>query len=219
MSLKINFCPKAERLIEYADQKKNIIWDWNGTLLNDVDYVLEIINPLLQQHGLKTQTVASYRQIFGFPVRDYYVKMGFDLEANCFKKLSDVFHENYYARVSKCEIYPSSKAYLDHFLQTGRTQSVLSASDQEALHHVLKHYNLDSYFKYIFGIADRLAASKVQRGRELIEQSGFNHSDTILIGDTDHDLEVGRELGIDVILVSHGHQSEERLKAIHPYVV
>lgn len=212
-------CTTTNQILELTANKKNIIWDWNGTLLNDVEYVLEVINPLLDQHGLKRQTVDSYKEVFGFPVRDYYLKMGFDLEKNCFSKLSDYFHERYYGNFTKCEIFPSAKNCLQKFSENGKTQAVLSASDQKALENVLQHYKLEHYFKHVFGISDRLAASKIQRGLELIEHSGFYADETVMIGDTDHDLEVGNSMGIDVILVSHGHQSHRRLSAVHHAVV
>lgn len=217
--MKSNLCTTSEQIVDLVGSKKNVIWDWNGTLLNDVEYVLDVINPLLDRHGLKRQSVDTYKEVFGFPVRDYYIKMGFDLEKNCFSKLSDDFHEAYYANFGRCEIFSSARRCLDEFSKMGKSQAVLSASDQKALDQVLQHYQLTSYFHHVYGISDRLAASKVQRGKELIEKSGFYADQTILIGDTDHDLEVGQEMGVQVILVSHGHQSINRLKAIHDLVV
>ncbi|RZJ27785.1 MAG: HAD family hydrolase, partial [Flavobacterium sp.] len=98
-------------------------------------------------------------------------------------------------------------------------QSVLSATDQSNLDGMINHFNLNEYFKFVFGIDNKLAGSKVYRGHMLIKESGIHESKTIMIGDTLHDLEVGKELGIDVILISHGHQSLNRLKLHHTLVV
>ncbi len=64
-----------------------------------------------------------------------------------------------------------------------------------------------------------MAGSKVARGRELIARVNEPLEQTVLIGDTDHDLEVGKALGIDVILVDHGHQDILRLQKVHSKVL
>lgn len=207
------------QLLDYAGPKKNVIWDWNGTLLNDVDYVVDVINPMLVRHGLQKQTRATYRDVFGFPVKDYYSKMGFDLEKNCFIKMSDDFHEGYYSNFFNCELYDSSKQALAEFQKQHKSQSILSASDQQALFQVVDHYKIKNYFVHVYGIENKLAASKLNRGLELMNHSGYYSSETLLIGDTDHDLEVGRKMGVDVVLLSHGHQSKERLLKIHDKVI
>jgi phosphoglycolate phosphatase len=211
--------PQLKRLLAIAERKENIIWDWNGTLLNDVDYVVGVINPLLEKHGLKKQTQESYKSIFGFPVQEYYIKMGFDLEKNCFSKLSDDFHDSYYSNFFSCDLYDVSQAALVQFKTAGKSQSILSASDQQSLYHVIDHYRLKPFFDHVFGIENKLAISKLKRGQELMDQSGYFADQTLLIGDTDHDLEVGRNLGLEVVLVSHGHQSKDRLLKIHDQVI
>ena len=80
-------------------------------------------------------------------------------------------------------------------------------------------FALEPYFDFVYGIEDKLAASKLHRGHDLIRASGVAPGKTILIGDTDHDLEVAQALGISVVLVTHGHQSTERLRRIHQNVV
>lgn len=208
-----------EKLLDYAGTKKNVIWDWNGTLLNDVEYVVDVINPMLEKHGLQKQTHESYKNVFGFPVKDYYKKMGFDLEKNCFIKMSDDFNESYYSNFFSCDLFDSSKNALVEFQRLQKSQSILSASDQQALFQVVDHYKIRNYFDHVFGIENKLAASKLHRGLELMKHSGYYGADTLLIGDTDHDLEVGHKMGVDVVLLSHGHQSKERLLKIHDKVI
>ncbi len=100
-----------------------------------------------------------------------------------------------------------------------RKQSILSAAAQWHLDDWVKKFDIHHYFDHIFGIGDHNASSKLDRGKELIELADVCPSQTILVGDTDHDLDVGNELGIDVLLVANGRQSYERLSAIHPNVI
>jgi phosphoglycolate phosphatase len=78
----------------------------------------------------------------------------------------------------------------------------------------LKYYGLINYFTIISGLNDRYANGKIENGLKLIKESLISPSETILIGDTLHDFEVAKEMGIDCIFISSGHQSMKRLKAI-----
>ena len=66
---------------------KHIIWDWNGTLLNDVDYSKNIINNILSDNDLPKLSLQKYREIFTFPVQDYYVAAGLDFSKTSFEIL------------------------------------------------------------------------------------------------------------------------------------
>ena len=78
---------------------------------------------------------------------------------------------------------------------------------------------MDHHFDHIFGIDNHYAGSKLERGRELIEKSRISPSQTLLIGDTDHDLQVANELGIDALLIADGYQSFNKLSQLHHNVL
>lgn len=84
---------------------------------------------------------------------------------------------------------------------------------------MISHFRLDGIFQFIYGIDNKFAGSKIERGHDLIKQSGIAAKETLIIGDTLHDLEVARDLGIDAILISHGHQCPTRLRPHHEMVI
>jgi phosphoglycolate phosphatase len=206
-------------LHSHLEEKNHVIWDWNGTLLSDIDLAVTAVNRLLQEENLKTTDLDSYKKIFGFPVIDYYKRLGFDTSPAKFHELCERFNDYFHEGLAACSLWPGVRETLAHIHQSGKMQSILSASEQQLLNQSIKLFQIEEFFHNVFGIADKKAGSKVDRGRELMNKSGVAKSDTILIGDTDHDLEVGHALGIDVILVDHGHQCETRLKAIHSKVL
>ena len=58
--------------------KKIVFWDWNGTLLDDVEFTRGCLNWLLEQHGYPQRyDLAAYREVFGFPIEAYYQRAGF----------------------------------------------------------------------------------------------------------------------------------------------
>jgi phosphoglycolate phosphatase len=200
-------------LLEATSHKKHIIWDWNGTILNDVDYVVTIMNEILLECEMNTISKERYKQIFDFPVRLYYDALGFDYKKWPFEQLCHDFVKRYMKDIQKCTPFKHVIPVLNEVSQSNKVQSVLSATDQASLDIMIKHYKFEDIFDYTFGIKDKLAASKTQRGIELMEKVNISPKDTLMIGDTLHDLEVGEELGIDVLLLDHGHQCGERLRS------
>ncbi len=193
-------------------RSKTIFWDWNGTLLNDLHICIDAINILLRERNKPVIDQQIYRNIFTFPVRDYYVKAGFDFETEPFEKPALEFIEQYEQLIKEATLFDDVTESLDYFRKMEYKQMILSAMQQDLLNELVSSHNIEHYFSKISGIDDHYATGKVDKARKLISGLNSHDGEVIMIGDTVHDHEVGEELGIRVILVSRGHQSEERLK-------
>jgi len=196
-----------------------IIWDWNGTLLNDLGLCIDSINALLKKRSLKLLDHASYKEVFSFPVKNYYEIIGFDFSKEDFEIPAKEFIDLYDSSVKNCPLHFSAVEILEFFRQKKYPQFVLSAMKQPMLGKTLKHNGIFHFFEGVAGLNDHYAVSKVERGKELLNEFNIDVQNTWMIGDTDHDFEVARELGIRCILVADGHQSEERLKETGAEVV
>lgn len=198
-------------LTEIINSRKHIIWDWNGTILNDVEYALDTVNWLLEKYCIPTISYDRYREIFDFPVKQYYDRLGFDYSICSFESLCDQFVDRFMKNFSDCKPFPHIHSLLKESRQLCECQSILSATDQKSLDDMIEHFDFKHLFDHVFGTENRMATSKIQRGAELVEGSGIDPAETLLVGDTLHDAEVASELGIDVLLVTHGHHSKEKL--------
>jgi phosphoglycolate phosphatase len=207
------------KLFSLLEKAEHVIWDWNGTLLSDVEYAVNTVNTLLKPRGLPLLTVESYQKTFCFPIRKYYEILGFDLKNESFEKLCDTFVDAFMANIHTCDLVPGARDILKRVKSSGKIQSVLSATDQPNLEKMMTSFELKPFFDFVFGIEDKMAASKIHRGHDLLEESQIVPHKTLLIGDTDHDLEVGQALGIPVLLLAHGHQCAIKLRRIHDNVV
>lgn len=191
---------------------KHIIWDWNGTLLDDTMLCLGVINRLLGNRGMKPITLHDYQENFGFPVVDFYNYLGFDADSDSFSAISREFITAYeHDWLTTCHLHQGAQQTLTGFKETGLTHSILSAAQQDALQIGVTHYSIIDLFTGLAGADNIYAHGKIERGEEWIAQLPYSREDVILIGDTLHDLEVAQKLAIDCILLSHGHHSHERL--------
>lgn len=206
-------------LLPYLSEYKHVVWDWNGTLLQDIDHAVRTVNILLERRNIPLLTTASYKKNFHFPIRSYYQTIGFDLENESFEKLCEEFVDLFMKDIFSCSLVPGTKSLLEQIKTNGTKQSILSASDQHSLDRMIDHHQLRPHLDHVYGIADKFAASKVYRGKELLDLCQIPLKDTVLVGDTDHDMEVAHSLGIDLILVAHGHQEAEKLRSLHSRVI
>lgn len=190
---------------------KNIIWDWNGTLLNDLDICIEAINKLLVRRQLGLMTRDRYLDIFTFPVQEYYVEAGFDFRKESYESVAIEFMDHYLEMVKGARLHDQVRSALELIRDSGRSQIILSAMEQTALRKLAGEHEIDGYFSEIFGISDHLAHGKLSIAEMALRETGFRKAETCLIGDTLHDAEVASSLGIPCILVANGHQSYKRL--------
>ncbi|MBW6498564.1 MAG: HAD hydrolase-like protein [Bacteroidales bacterium] len=191
--------------------KNTILWDWNGTLLNDAEICLEGINILLQRRDLPVLDMTRYREIFTFPVRDYYKAAGIDFGHEPFEIPAEEFIVQFKRLLPRAGLFGDVMETLHYFQQKGFRQYIVSAMEQNALRQSVAQREIAGFFHSIYGIENNLADSKIQRAKELIEKQKIDVNKTVMIGDTLHDGEVAKELGIEIIFISRGHQNAERL--------
>jgi len=191
---------------------KHIIWDWNGTLLNDRWLCVEAINKALAKRKLETITEDIYQDVFCFPVIDYYKRVGFNFENEPFEVAGDEFVHYYGNNFHKVDLHSDAMGVLNEIKSNGLFQSVLSAGKHDFLVDWIKGHNLTDYFLNVVGIDNQYATGKTELGKELINIIEEERHHVIMVGDTIHDSEVAEEMGIDCYLVANGHVSQSRLE-------
>lgn len=190
----------------------DIIWDWNGTLLNDLHYCIDTINILLGKRNLPLLDHNRYREVFSFPVKEYYRQIGFDFNTEDFEGPAAEFTDLYRSKVKACPLHDEAKNVLHFFKQKRVRQFVLSAMEQEMLELTLRQKGIYNFFYGIAGLDDHYAVSKIDTGYQLLNEYQILPGNALMIGDTTHDFEVAKALGVRCVLISDGHQSEKRLR-------
>ena len=195
-------------------QPKLIIWDWNGTILDDMEFTYWIENEMLKKRGLRSiPDRAFYLDNFGFPIIDYYRKLGYDFSVHPYEVLAAEFHDMYAEGYKKCPLKAGVLKMLQDVRQRGIPQTLLSASEQSRLIEQTSYYGVGEYFGELLGLSDDFATSKVERAKAYIRDNHFRADEVVFIGDTDHDYEAANAVGCNCILMTGGHQSRKRLAA------
>lgn len=191
---------------------KYVFFDFNGTILNDVDLCLNLLNQILAKQGHKSISLEEYKNIFTFPIKRYYELAGIDFSKDSFEDLSKWFINKYQKASFNCPLYPHLLEVLTKLKEKGIQRIVLSASQLTNLCEQLEVLNIKDEFNNILGLDNIYAASKLEVARKFIEDNNINSQEVLAVGDTLHDYEVASTLHFNSLLFSEGHQSIEVLK-------
>jgi phosphoglycolate phosphatase len=192
----------------------HVIWDWNGTLLDDRALCVDIMNGILARRSRGSIDEETYRKLIEFPVQIYYERLGFDFSNEPFEAVSDEYVRNYQARWRECALQAGALETMEALRQAGVGQSVLSASKTPYLLEQLEHFGLTGYLQRMTGVDDHHGRGKGHRAVEHLAALGVAPEQVVLIGDTAHDAEVAQVCGANCILVSFGHYDLQRLQRV-----
>ena len=189
-----------------------IIWDWNGTILDDLQLNFEVENTLLTRRGRKLiKDIYEYHEKFQFPIIKFYESLDFDLENEKFEDIAREYVLEFDERFYELETFPDAESVVREFKFKGIEQIILSQTEQRWLEKQVAFHEMDYLFTELLGARDIYVKGKVGIALEWITKNDIDTSQVLMVGDTLHDYEVAETLGCDCILIARGHQSKEKL--------
>ena len=129
-----------------------------------------------------------------------------------FQEAGTEFIVEYEKRKKECSLQGGAQELLARIAAGGWSQAVLSAYSHSTLEEFLGHFGVRHHFRSVAGSRDHYAAGKVGHGLKMLEELHVSPKETLLIGDTTHDAEVAKAMGVDCLLVPSGHNSRARLE-------
>ena len=189
-----------------------LVWDWNGTLLDDTAASLGAFNAELVRAHLKPITLDFYREHFAFPVKPFYTLCGIDVTRD-WDGLARAYHEAY-AREKKT-LNSEAKAALARVRALGIRQGILSVLRQDLLERDVAREGIGDFFLFVCGTTTLDGESKVARAQALRERLGAT-AEVVMIGDALHDAVVAEAMGAKCVLCAQGGHSAARLRAVAP---
>jgi phosphoglycolate phosphatase-like HAD superfamily hydrolase/8-oxo-dGTP pyrophosphatase MutT (NUDIX family) len=187
----------------------NLIFDWSGTLVDDLGPVLEATNAVLAANGLEALDRDAFRRRFRLPYREFYQEV---LPGIALEELEALFRPAFDAALTPVTILPHAREKLDWCAALGIRTFVLTSMDAPAFERQLESFGLRGHFEATYaGVLDK---------REVIHRILTDHrlaaEETAFVGDMVHDVETARHGGIASIAVLTGYTHAEHLAAVRP---
>ncbi|ERP39330.1 HAD family hydrolase [Chitinivibrio alkaliphilus] len=193
------------------DTYETFLWDFNGTIIDDVWLCYEIYQVQQRKYNLRLLSLEEYRFYFTFPVQDFYTFAGFTGTKKTFTRLAGEFIALYREKRTECQLHEGVQSVLQEIQNQQKTSRIISAYNRKELEATLEEFGIRQYFSTVHGLESQTSGSKIEMARELCDVHNCAPEKTVLLGDTVHDYEVACDLGISAVLTTKGHNSRERL--------
>lgn len=201
---------------------KLVAFDWNGTILSDALACYESVNEVLKLFNLKPASLKSFQEHFDVPVTKTYLGLGISEEQlkNNAAEIVKTFHEGYEIRVSKARTRAYAKELLGWLFKNGIQSIIFSNHVDEPIKKQLKRLKIENYFSVVLANSDLDSSlkgrNKKEKLRDFIHSNNLQPNETLVIGDTIEEIEIGKELGAVTVTITHGFCSTKRLKTSNP---
>ncbi|MGC4803914.1 HAD family hydrolase [Micromonospora sp. DT233] len=196
--------------------RAHLVWDWNGTLLNDLDLVITATNAVFTSLGGPTVSVDEHRVRFRRPIADYYAEvLGRVVDDEAFGELDRIFHDAYRSGLTTCALADDAAAAMAAW---PGSQSLLSMWFHDELVPAVHTYGLADRFARVDGLRATVGGGrKAESLAAHLAELGVPGHEVVLIGDSIDDAEAAESVGGRAVLYSGGFTDEARLRASgHP---
>ncbi len=188
---------------------RNLIFDWSGTFVDDMEPVIEATNAVLGKYGIAPYDREGFRRGFRLPYREFYAEI---LPGVSLEELESHFRPAFDAAVSPVTVLPHAREKLEWAHARGMRMFILTSMDSDAFLRQLHGFGMEDFFEKTYaGVLDK---------RELIdfiiETHALDRAETAFVGDMTHDIETARHGGISSIAVLTGYHHAEVLAAVRP---
>jgi phosphoglycolate phosphatase-like HAD superfamily hydrolase len=192
----------------------HVVWDWNGTLLDDLPVVVEAVNAALAHLGAPPITADGYRDHYTRPVRRFYDSLlGREVADDEWLRLNAEFHDTYFQLATTVQLAPGALQAMDLVAEMGWSQSLLSMSPQTWLDSIVTRLGIADRFDLVDGLSVPTGGLKAVHLEEHLSLLGVGDSRVVVVGDTPDDVAAAAHVGADAILFHGGSHHRTRLEA------
>jgi phosphoglycolate phosphatase-like HAD superfamily hydrolase len=199
---------------------RHLVWDWNGTLVDDQSAVVAAVNDALASLRLRPIDSDAYRTHFTRPVQRFYEQVaGRPIEPGEWRALDEAYHDSYGARVEGLALAADARAALEAAAAAGLSQSLLSMWRHQDLVPLVERLGIARFFVRVDGLRVSGGESKTEHLVEHLAALGVEAPAALLVGDALDDLAAARAVGAGCVLYDGGSHHRDALEATGAPVV
>ncbi|GAB3962529.1 HAD-IA family hydrolase [Actinoallomurus acanthiterrae] len=191
----------------------HIVWDWNGTLFNDLDATVDATNEIFNSYGLAPVDLDSFRAIYTRPIWACYERMlGRPLEDGEWERLDAAYHDSYHRLMERCRLAADARHAIDALADAGHSQSLLSMWHHDRLTVAVRAHGIGEVFRRVDGLRPGEAGgSKAESMVRHLSALGVDPAEVVAIGDSVDDAVAARHAGARAVLYTGGMQGRAEL--------
>jgi phosphoglycolate phosphatase-like HAD superfamily hydrolase len=194
--------------------RSHLVWDWNGTLLDDLPIVVEAVNRSIAMFDVGPIDADGYRDHYTRPVRHFYDSLfGRVVADEEWLRLNTMFHDVYFDLATDADLAPGAREAMDLLEQAGWGQSLLSMSPQDWLSAIVDRLQLSHRLSLVDGMSEMTGGLKATHMEVHLRLLGMDGESVVVVGDTPDDVAAARHVGAKAILFHVGSHHIDVLEA------
>jgi len=192
-----------------------IVFDWDGTIIDSPAAIVQCIQEAAREMGLKVPQAEQASHVIGLGLADSLRHAVPELQAHQYSQFVALYRKHFLAREDSMPVFEGMKDLLVE-LKAKAPLAIATGKSRRGLDRALDATGLRRLF-----VSSRCADETHPKPHpamllELMEEFGVSNADTVMIGDTSHDLEMARAAGVDAVAVTYGAHPETGLRACGP---
>ena len=192
-----------------------LVFDWDGTIIDSAGAIVDCIVEAARDSGLEVPTRERASHTIGLGLHDALRLAVPDLPAERYPEFVASYRRHFLARQDAMRLFDGMRELLSE-LSKSHVLAIATGKSRRGLDRALDAGELRALFA-----ASRCADETNPKPHpamllELMDQLSHSRAETLMIGDTSHDLEMARAAGVDALAVTYGAHNEEGLRACGP---
>lgn len=194
----------------------HILWDWNGTLFDDLDAIVEATNEIFISYGLPPLDLTGFRAVYTRPIWACYERLlGRPLRDGEWERLDAAFHHSYHRLMERCELAADARHTLGLLADAGHTQSLLSMWRHDRLGVAVREHGIDGVFRRVDGLRpEEAGGAKAEFMARHVTALAVDAAEVLVVGDSVDDALAARHVGARAVLYAGGMQGRAELERL-----
>lgn len=193
-----------------------IVFDWDGTLMDSAAMIVDSVQAAARDLGLEPPSDERARHIIGLGLEDALRHAMPDLPEARYEDLVERYRHHYLSRDHELVLFAGATALIESLAAQGRWLAVATGKSRRGLDRALEHSGLAEFFHGTRCADECHSKPHPQMLEELMAELAVSPAQTLMIGDTTHDLLMAKNAGVDAVGVSYGAHPRAALLAVEP---
>ncbi len=193
-----------------------IVWDWDGTIADSTGLISQALIQAAQEAGLPELSESRARSIIGLGLRESIQVLFGDIPASQAQALATHYQRNYYANENNILLFAGIAETIVALSKKGIKLAVATGKGRRGLNTALQQSGLAKYFHATKTVDECFSKPHPQMLDELMDELVAMPARTLMIGDSQYDLQMGKNAGVMTAAVSYGSQTAAHLSQYSP---
>jgi phosphoglycolate phosphatase len=193
-----------------------VVWDWDGTIADSTGLIAQALIKAAEESGLPELSETRARSIIGLGLRESIEVLFGDIPEFQAQALVTNYNRNYYANESNILLFSGIAQTIAAIDKTGCKQAVATGKGRRGLNTALQLSGLSKYFNATKTVDECFSKPHPQMLDELMDELVTMPERTLMIGDSQYDMQMGKNAGVITAAVTYGSQTAEHLQQYSP---